>query len=91
MAKQTKGRQIIGNATVLGMGSGCVGNMAWETPIVRFALNGERFTWQSDIADQYCFHVGSLVALTAFVRTDADGDETGRLYRVKILCVNPPL
>lgn len=81
---RTKSRKIEGTAWVTRITSGCVGNMAWESRFIHFAINGERFIWitqdESKVPSQ-----GAIGTLSAYARVDKDGDETGKLFAVKFL------
>ena len=46
-----KTRLIEGYATITNRGSGCVGNMSWETTYITFKIHGELFRYQSDFLD----------------------------------------
>lgn len=46
-----KTRLVEGYATITYKGSGCVGNMSWETPYIELKMHGETFRYQSDSLD----------------------------------------
>ena len=52
MAKTTKGKRFSGEPmTIIASGSGCVGNMSWETPyVLLLAADGTEYIWQSEMA-----------------------------------------
>ncbi len=66
MAKGLKIDNMI--ATVIDIGSGCVGNMEFETPYVKLDIDGKEYIWQSANAENARFYLnrGSMVRINAF-------------------------
>lgn len=89
--KETKGLRINREMIVTDIGSSCVGNMAWETPYIRFQMldNSKEVIWQSECAEHAMFalRVGQHVTVKAFaynerLRNVQVKTESGCLYGI---------
>ena len=69
---KNKTYKIEGTGTIIDIGSSCVGCMAWETPYIIIAINGERFKYQSDRVNELDFFKGEIVKVKLLIRTKTD-------------------
>jgi len=79
----TKGEKIDRELIVDYAGSGCVGNMGWETPYIDFEGG---YRWQSDTIGElwYSLRKGDKVAVRAFAYPHKRIEGLKTLRRVKV-------
>ena len=78
-----KTREIKGIATVIDRGQSCVGCMAWETPYIKLAINGERFKYQSERIETLYDHIEKGAMIQCVLRVK----DNGNVFRFSLICV----